>query len=64
MWAVYDRNRLMPAASPAIANQFIPLALHDGRPLTNMHLQKLVFIAHGWNLAIRNLPLTEDDPEA
>ena len=54
----------MPGPSPAIANQFFPLAQRAGNPLTNMRIQKLVFIAHGWSLAINDQPLTIDDPEA
>lgn len=45
----------------AIANEF--LKLKDG-PANQMWLQKLVYIAHGWNLAINREPLVEDRIEA
>ena len=54
----------MSAWSPQIANEFIRRAAADGRALTQMQLQKLVYIAHGWKLAITGHPLTHDDPEA
>ena len=46
-----------------IANEFLRLPGAAGR-LTQMHLQKLTYIAHGWNWAINNEPLIGDDIEA
>lgn len=54
----------MPAWSPQIANEFIRLASADGRAFDQMKLQELVYIAHGWCLAITGQPLTGDRPEA
>lgn len=47
----------------AIANEF--LRLH-GAPFApaQMQLQKLVYIANGWNLAINDAPLVNEVPEA
>ena len=54
----------MPAWSPEIANQLIRMAWADGKAFDQMHLQELVYIAHGWCLAITGEPLTGDRPEA
>jgi uncharacterized phage-associated protein len=56
---------LMPHHSAlAVANEFIKLAMRDGYPLTQMHIQKLVYLAHGWNLAVNGKELVEDEIEA
>ena len=47
-----------------VANEFLRIARERGRPLTNMQLQKLVYIAHGYTLAILHEPLVKQDIEA
>ncbi len=54
----------MPGWSPEIANEFVLLSLERGRPLDQLQLQALVYIAHGWCLATQGQPLTGDRPEA
>ncbi|WP_074776189.1 Panacea domain-containing protein [Nitrosospira multiformis] len=47
----------MAVTSHAVANEFIRIAQEQHKQLTNMQLQKLVFIAQGYSLAIRDAPL-------
>lgn len=54
----------VPAWSPEIANELIALAAGAGRAFDQMQLQELVYIAHGWCLALTGEPLTGDRPEA
>ena len=40
------------------------MAAADGKAFSQIHLQELVYIAHGWCLAMSGQPLTGDRPEA
>jgi uncharacterized phage-associated protein len=54
----------MPHSSLATANEFLRRARASDKKLTQMHLQKLVYLSHGWTLALIGQPLIEDDIEA
>jgi uncharacterized phage-associated protein len=44
----------------AVANYFIRRGMKDGKSITPMKLQKLVYFAHGWHLALFNEPLIDE----
>jgi len=48
----------------AVANAVLEEAAKQGKSLTIMQLLKLVYIAHGWSLALLNAPLVNEEPEA
>lgn len=55
----------MTVFSPlAVANAVLEEAELQGKKLTIMQLLKLVYIAHGWSLALLNAPLVDEEPEA
>jgi len=54
----------MPYESKAIANEILRIAQARGSAVSHMKLQKLVYYAHGWNLAIQKCPLLNERIEA
>jgi len=54
----------MPFSAKAVANEFINLAKQERRTLSPMQVLKLVYLAHGWYLAITGKPLLDEHIEA
>jgi uncharacterized phage-associated protein len=48
----------------AIANYFLAVAAEQNKSLTPMKIQKLVYFANGWHLAIKGEPLINEQVEA
>ena len=47
-----------------VANYFLNLARRDRHPIFPLQMQKLLYLAHGWSLALRGEPLISDKIEA
>ncbi|HEX5482760.1 MAG TPA: type II toxin-antitoxin system antitoxin SocA domain-containing protein [Terriglobia bacterium] len=54
----------MAYSAKAIANYFLDAATEKDAPLDPMKIQKLVYFAHGWCLALKNAPLINERIEA
>ena len=54
----------MATTAKAVANYFLTLAQKDGKSLNPMQIQKLVYFAHGWYLALYGQPLIKEDIQA
>jgi len=53
-----------PTSAAAVANKFLALGERDASPIDQMKLQKLLFYAHAWYLAIKGVPLFDEDFQA
>lgn len=51
----------MGYSAKASANYFLQLAAKEGQKITPLKVQKLVYIAHGWYLALYDKPLVDDE---
>src|SRR5262245_26249764 len=54
----------LPYPVAEVANWLIERGLEDGRPVDPLKLQKLLYFAHGWHLAITGAPLLDEPIEA
>jgi uncharacterized phage-associated protein len=54
----------MSYCAAQIANEFLRRGKRDSVSVDPLKLQKLVYLAHGWNLAFRGIPLIKDRIEA
>ncbi|MGZ3355972.1 MAG: Panacea domain-containing protein [Isosphaeraceae bacterium] len=54
----------MPYDARAIANYFLERARREGKALDQMKIQKLVYFANGWHIAIKGEPLIDEQVEA
>ena len=54
----------MPFSAAAVANEFLRLARRDEQTITPLKMQKLVYFAHGWHLALFGTPLIEEPVQA
>src|SRR5438093_7141533 len=54
----------MPYGAKAIANYFLELAEVKDQKIDPMKMQKLVYFAHGWCLALKEAPLITEKIEA
>jgi len=54
----------MPYTANLIAYAFVKKGIEEGRPVTQMKLQKMVYFAHGVHLASFSRPLIQEDFEA
>lgn len=53
-----------PCDARVVANEFLDMGDLSSTALTNMALQKLVYLAHGWRLVTTGMPLATNQFEA
>ena len=57
-----EKSQRYPSA--AVANYFLDKASGEGRSIDPLKLQKLLYCAHGWHLAVKGTPLLREAIEA
>lgn len=60
----YQKEGMTQITCFDIAKHFIRFANEEGSFISNLKLQKLVYYAQAWHLAIHGTPLFEEDFEA
>jgi uncharacterized phage-associated protein len=55
---------IVPYDARLVANYFLQLGQSQGAPISPLKMQKLVYLAHGWNLALRGQPLISNSIQA
>lgn len=59
-----DQETMATYTPQHVANFFLDKGFDEGRPITQLKLIKLVYIAHGWNLALTGNPLYDEQVQA
>ncbi|MBA4038875.1 MAG: hypothetical protein C0468_00835, partial [Planctomyces sp.] len=54
----------VPFDTGAVANYVLELGDRDKKPISPMKLQKVLYFAHGWHLALTDKPLLDEQVEA
>lgn len=61
---IMRRGGAMPYLPEAIANEFLKLAAENNDAICPMRMQKLIYFAHGWFLALKDEPLITEKLQA
>lgn len=59
-----ETSELVAHDPKAVANELIRRGINDGRPLTHIEVQKLLYFWHGWMLGVFEQPLLDGEWEA
>ncbi|MBR2123883.1 MAG: DUF4065 domain-containing protein [Acetobacter sp.] len=60
----YSQTPFAPSTAIEVANEFLTLGFEESIDIDQMKLQKLVYYAQAWFLALKQRPLFEEDIEA
>ena len=54
----------MPVPPVAVANWLLKKSWDENKPITQMKIQKLLYFAHGWHLALLDKPMMDEVVQA